>query len=63
MSEVKNPYSEARKKANKRWDDANLYKVSVSFPKQFENDIKIAAGSDSVAAFIRKTVLDSLQKG
>lgn len=36
-------YTEARKEGNKRWDAANLDRMSIAMPKGKKEDIKAAA--------------------
>lgn len=58
------PLSESRARANKKWNDANLTRISVAVPKELGDRIKSAAESAglSVNAYIRKAVEESLDK-
>lgn len=38
-------YTEARKAGNKRWDAANLDRVSIAMPKGKKEDVKTAASA------------------
>ena len=38
-------YTEARKEGNRKWDAANLDRVSIAMPKGKKDDIKAAAAA------------------
>lgn len=38
-------YTDARKEGNKRWDAANLDRVSIAMPKGKKDDVKAAAAA------------------
>lgn len=38
-------YTEARKEGNKRWDAANLDRISIAMPKGKKDDVKAAASA------------------
>lgn len=62
MADVKNPYSEARKRANQKWDKENLYRVTVNFPKAWESELKKEAKDMTVSTFVKNIVADYLKK-
>lgn len=61
------PISEARKKANKKWNDKNISerydRISVLVPNGKKDKIKVFAeehGEDSVNAFINRLIDEAL---
>jgi hypothetical protein len=63
------PMSEARKRANKKWNDANLKDrydhIHLTAPKGFLDEVKAVAeiaGIKSVNAFIVQAVQEKLEK-
>ena len=56
-------YTEARKENNRKWDTANLDRVSLAFPKGQKDTIKAAAAlcGESVNAYILGAVRDKLE--
>lgn len=38
-------YTDARKEGNRKWDAANLDRVSIAMPKGKKDDIKVAAAA------------------
>ena len=63
------PMSEAKKQANKRWNDANLAvkydHIHLTAPKGFADEVKAAAsraGVRSVNAYIVEAVQSRMQK-
>ena len=53
-------YTEARKTANKNWNDKNLDRVSVAMPKGRKEALKAHAEScgESVNAFINRAIME-----
>ncbi len=53
-------YSEARKKANRNWDNKNLDRVSVAMPKGSKDALKAHAEStgESVNAFVNRAIME-----
>lgn len=51
-------YSEARKNANKSWDNKNLDRISVALPKGSKEALKAHAerSGESVNAFIKRAI-------
>ena len=49
-------YTEARKQGNKKWDSANLDRMSIALPKGYREAIKARADKEglSVNAYIRE---------
>ena len=63
-------YTEARKEGNRRWDEANLDRVSIALPKGKKDEIKaaaLAAGESMnqyiIAAVDARIELDSKKAG
>lgn len=63
------PMSEAKKQANKRWNDANLAvkydHIHLTAPKGFSDEVKAAAsraGVRSVNAYIVEAVQEKMEK-
>ena len=57
-------YTEARKEGNRRWDAANLDRLSIALPKGSKDKIKAHAESmgESVNAFIGRAIDEAMQK-
>ena len=57
-------YTDAKKKANKKWDNNNLDRISLALPKGAKDKIKAYADSkgESVNAFIYRAVTDAMNK-
>lgn len=57
-------YTEARKEGNRRWDAANLDRLSVAVPKGKKNSIKAHAESrgESVNAFINRAIDETMER-
>lgn len=51
-------YTEARKEGNRKWDAANLDRMSLAFPKGSRETIKAhaAAQGESINAFIKRAI-------
>jgi hypothetical protein len=52
-------YTETRKKANQRWDSANLERVTVALPKGSKDQIKELAQLEGISAnrFMHNAIL------
>ena len=57
-------YTEARKEGNRRWDAANLDRLSIALPKGSKDKIKAHAENmgESVNAFIGRAIDEAMQK-
>ena len=57
-------YTEARKQGNKKWDAANLDRVSLVMPKGHKDIIKAHANSrgESVNAFINRAIENQMER-
>lgn len=53
-------YNEARKNANKQWDEKNLDRISIAMPKGSKDALKAHAESqgESVNAFINRAIME-----
>ena len=53
-------YSEARKNANKNWDNKNLDRISIALPKGSKDALKDHAErtGESVNAFIKRAIME-----
>ena len=53
-------YSEARKNANKNWDNKNLDRISIALPKGSKDALKAHAESqgESINAFIKRAIIE-----
>lgn len=51
-------YTEARKQGNKKWDAANLDRLSIALPKGYREDLKTIADRNglSVNGYIRSLI-------
>lgn len=60
---VKQPYSEARKRANQKWDSANLDRISVVIPKGEKDKIKAHAErkGESLNGFVVRAIHETLE--
>lgn len=58
-------YTEARKNGNRKWDAANLDRLSIALPKGRREQIKIfaAAHGESVNAFISRAIEETMKRG
>ena len=57
-------YTEARKEGNKKWDAANLDRLSIALPKGAKDEIKAAAAKAglSVNAYIKTAVDEKMER-
>jgi len=57
-------YTEARKEGNRKWDAANLDRVSVAMPKGKKDIIKAhaEARSESVNGFINRAIDEAIER-
>lgn len=57
-------YTEARKEGNRRWDSANLDRMSLAVPKGKKEIIKAHAESkgESVNAFINRAIDETMER-
>lgn len=57
-------YTDARKEGNRRWDAANLDRLSIALPKGKKDEIKAHAESrgESVNAFIGRAIENQMQR-
>lgn len=55
-------YTEAVKQSNKKWDAANLDRLSLALPKGSREEIKAhaAAHRESVNAFINRAIIETI---
>ena len=66
MAELKpkQPYSEAKKRANQKWDSANLDRISVVIPKGEKEIIKAHAESkgESLNGFVVRAIHETIER-
>ena len=57
-------YTEARKRGNRKWDAANLDRISIAVPKGHKDAIKAhaEAHSESVNGFINRAIEETMQR-
>ncbi len=57
-------YTEAKKAGNRRWDAANLDRLSLAVPKGRKDDIKAhaAARGESVNGFINRAITETMER-
>lgn len=57
-------YTEARKRGNRKWDAANLDRISIAVPKGQKDVIKshAEAHSESVNGFINRAIEETMQR-
>ena len=57
-------YTDARKEGNRKWDAANLDRVSIAMPKGKKDDIKAAAAAvgESMNQYIINAVEQRMQQ-
>lgn len=57
-------YTEARKNGNKKWDAANLDRISVALPKGSKETIKAHAEAkgESVNGFINRAISETMER-
>ena len=58
-------YTEARKNSNRKWDAANLDRMSIALPKGRREEIKAYAAThgESVNAFIGRAIEETMRRG
>jgi len=58
-------YTEKKKNSNRKWDAANLDRLSIALPKGRREQIKIfaAAHGESVNAFIGRAIEETMKRG
>ena len=57
-------YTEARKRGNRKWDAANLDRISIAVPKGHKETIKAHAEArgESVNAFVGRAIEETMQR-
>ncbi len=57
-------YTEAQKRSAKKWDAANLDRVSVAMPKGRKKEIKVHSESrgESVNGFINRAISETMER-
>ena len=57
-------YTEARKRGNRKWDAANLDRISIAVPKGHKDAIKAhaEARSESVNGFINRAIEETMER-
>ena len=57
-------YTEARKRGNRKWDAANLDRISIAVPKGHKETIKAhaEAHSESVNGFINRAIEETMER-
>ena len=57
-------YTEARKRGNRKWDAANLDRISIAVPKGHKEAIKAHAegNSESVNGFINRAIEETMER-
>ena len=57
-------YTEARKRGNRKWDAANLDRISIAVPKGQKDVIKAHAEArgESVNAFVGRAIEETMQR-
>lgn len=60
----KRKYTEARKDGNRRWDAANLDRLSIALPKGSKDEIKSHAEKhgESVNGFISRAISEAIER-
>ena len=58
-------YTEARKNGNRKWDAANLDRMSIALPKGRREEIKALAPSQGECAnvFISRAIEEAMRRG
>ncbi len=57
-------YTEARKEGNRKWDAANLDRISIALPKGQKDTIKAhaEARNESVNGFINRAISETMER-
>lgn len=57
-------YTDARKEGNRKWDAANLDRISIAMPKGMKEKIKAHAESkgESVNGFINRAISETVER-
>ncbi len=57
-------YTEARKNGNKKWDAANLDRISIAIPKGKKEEIKSHADkhNESINGFINRAIREAIER-
>ena len=57
-------YTEARKEGNRKWDAANLDRLSIALPKGSRDTIKAhaTAQGESVNGFIGRAIMETMER-
>ena len=57
-------YTDARKEGNRRWDAANLDRLSIALPKGQRDTIKAAAAAvgESVNSYIKRAIDERMER-
>lgn len=63
-NEKERKYTESRKNANRKWDSANLDRLSIALPKGQRDRIKdhAAAMGESANAFIARAINETIER-
>lgn len=63
-SKPKQTYTEAKKRANQKWDSANLDRISVVVPKGKKDEIKTHAANmgESINQYINRAIENQMKK-
>lgn len=64
MEEERKVYTEAKKRSNRKWDAANLDRVSIAMPKGQKDAIKAHAEAqgESVNGFINRAITETMER-
>ena len=57
-------YTEAKRDGNRKWDAANLDRISIAMPKGRKDELKAHAESrgESVNAFINRAIIETMER-
>ena len=57
-------YTEARKRGNRKWDAANLDRISIAVPKGHKDAIKAHAEArgESVNGFVNRAISETMER-
>lgn len=55
-------YSEAQRRASRKWDRAHLHKITAHIPLEYKGALEevAAAHGESVSGFVRRLVLEQI---